>query len=113
MPDWDFCAGGNALPIYAYKCEQCDHEMEAIQSIKEDPLSECPNCGKAALKKQVSAPAFQFKGGGWYKDLYSSSGGQKADSSTPSKSDATSRESKTTTPAASEKPSGKASTSDK
>jgi predicted nucleic acid-binding Zn ribbon protein len=38
------------------------------------PLTTCPVCGEDALKKQIAAPAFTFKGGGWYKDLYSTPG---------------------------------------
>ena len=32
----------------------------------DEPLTDCPECGKPALKKQVSAPAFRLSGGGWY-----------------------------------------------
>jgi predicted nucleic acid-binding Zn ribbon protein len=37
------------------------------------PLTKCPTCGKDELQKIISATAFHLKGGGWYKDLYSSS----------------------------------------
>jgi putative FmdB family regulatory protein len=40
--------------------------MEAIQKIADAPLIKCPECGKEALKKLVSAAAFRLKGGGWY-----------------------------------------------
>ena len=40
--------------------------MEAIQKIADAPLSKCPECGKEALKKLISAAAFRLKGGGWY-----------------------------------------------
>jgi len=47
--------------------------MEKVQSIKDDPLSECPNCKASSLKRLISAGGgFTLKGGGWYKDLYSS-----------------------------------------
>jgi len=54
------------MPIYEYRCEACGHELEAIQKMSDDPLSECPECGKAALKKLISAAGFRLKGGGWY-----------------------------------------------
>lgn len=54
------------MPIYEYRCEQCDHQFDALQKISDDPLTECPQCGKNALKKLVSAPNFRLKGGGWY-----------------------------------------------
>lgn len=58
------------MPIYEYKCQACEHEMEALQKMSDDPLTECPACNKAELKKQVSAAAFRLKGGGWYETDY-------------------------------------------
>ncbi|MGD8378604.1 MAG: zinc ribbon domain-containing protein [Gammaproteobacteria bacterium] len=54
------------MPIYEYRCAECDHELEALQQISDPPLSECPECGRPALAKLVSAAAFRLKGGGWY-----------------------------------------------
>lgn len=54
------------MPIYAYRCEECGHELEALQKISDAPLTECPACGAAALKKQITAAAFRLKGSGWY-----------------------------------------------
>ena len=54
------------MPIYEYQCLGCDHGLEVIQKISEEPLKECPSCGESALKKKVSAAAFRLKGGGWY-----------------------------------------------
>jgi putative FmdB family regulatory protein len=59
--------------------------MEAFQSIRETPLRECPACRQPALERLISATSFQLKGGGWYKDLYSSS--KPASSSATTKSD--------------------------
>lgn len=61
------------MPLYDYRCQSCGHELEALQGMNDAPLSTCPECGNDTLKKQVAAPAFTFKGGGWYKDLYGSS----------------------------------------
>ena len=52
------------MPIYEYSCEECGHEMEAMQKISDKVLTECPACGKPALKKMLSAPGFRLKGGG-------------------------------------------------
>lgn len=61
------------MPTYEYACRKCGHEWEATQSIKEEPLRECPKCGRAAAERQISAGTnFILKGGGWYADLYSS-----------------------------------------
>lgn len=54
------------MPIYEYACDACGHELEALQSISDEPLADCPECGKPALRKRISASAFRLKGGGWY-----------------------------------------------
>ena len=54
------------MPIYEYCCQECGHSLEAIQKLADAPLTDCPKCGKPALKKQVSAPTFRLSGGGWY-----------------------------------------------
>ncbi len=54
------------MPIYAYRCEACGHELDALQKISDAPLTDCPACGVAALKKQLTAAAFRLKGSGWY-----------------------------------------------
>ena len=54
------------MPIYEYRCQACGAELEKLQKISDPPLSECPECGKEALVKLVSASSFRLKGGGWY-----------------------------------------------
>ncbi len=54
------------MPIYEYQCEACSHQIEVIQKVSDDPLKDCPACGKDSLKKLVSAAAFHLKGTGWY-----------------------------------------------
>lgn len=54
------------MPIYEYRCEDCGHEMDALQKVNDAPLVDCPACGRPALKKQLSAPSFRLKGSGWY-----------------------------------------------
>jgi len=54
------------MPIYEYKCTECDHQLEKLQKMSDDPLKECPECGKEALQKLISAVGFRLKGGGWY-----------------------------------------------
>ncbi|RFA31493.1 transcriptional regulator [Alkalilimnicola ehrlichii] len=60
------------MPIYEYQCSECGHELEAIQSLSDAPLTECPNCGKQGLAKKVSAAGFRLKGGGWYETDFKS-----------------------------------------
>jgi putative FmdB family regulatory protein len=54
------------MPIYEYLCGSCGHVLDALQKVSDDPLTYCPECGKPELKRQLSAPAFRLKGGGWY-----------------------------------------------
>ena len=54
------------MPIYAYACKECDHTLDALQKIADEPLVDCPECGAAALKRLLSAPRFRLKGKGWY-----------------------------------------------
>jgi putative FmdB family regulatory protein len=54
------------MPIYDYKCSDCEHEIEIIQKFSDEPKTLCPKCNKESLLKMVSAPSFRLKGGGWY-----------------------------------------------
>lgn len=54
------------MPIYEYLCENCGQELEKIQKISDEPLLDCPSCGKSSLRKKISAVGFQLKGSGWY-----------------------------------------------
>ena len=54
------------MPIYEYQCSSCEHKMEALQKISDDPLTTCPSCDKPNLVKLISAASFRLKGSGWY-----------------------------------------------
>ena len=54
------------MPIYGYLCQNCGHTLDALQKVSDDPLVDCPECGAAALERQLSAPRFRLKGSGWY-----------------------------------------------
>ena len=54
------------MPIYEYKCTQCDHRLEKLQRMSDDPLKDCPECENPSLTKLVSASSFKLKGTGWY-----------------------------------------------
>ena len=54
------------MPIYEYECNACEHQLEALQKMSDEPLKKCPSCNEDALRKKVSAAAFRLKGGGWY-----------------------------------------------
>ncbi len=60
------------MPLYEYQCQSCGDLSEVIQRMSDPPLSTCEACG-GDLKKLLSAPAFQFKGTGWYVTDYPNS----------------------------------------
>lgn len=62
------------MPIYEYRCTACEHELEVIQKISADPLTDCPACGAPALKKKISVAGFRLKGGGWYETDFKTQG---------------------------------------
>jgi putative FmdB family regulatory protein len=59
------------MPLYEYECQECGRRIEKIQKFSDPELTVCPHCS-GKLERTLTAPAVQFKGGGWYKDLYSS-----------------------------------------
>ena len=73
------------MPIYEYKCLECDARIEKMQKVSDEPLKTCEKCG-GNLEKQLSLSGFQFKGAGWYVTDYA---GKKSEKSTdkPEKSE--------------------------
>ncbi|CAN1513479.1 Putative regulatory protein, FmdB, Zinc ribbon domain [Burkholderiaceae bacterium] len=101
------------MPIYAYKCGSCGHAKDVLQKMADDPLTDCPACGKSTFSKQLTAAGFQLKGSGWYAtDFKGGSGGTsapaaatgKADAATASDSTAASSSSSSSTDTASSTP---------
>jgi putative FmdB family regulatory protein len=62
------------MPIYDYECSVCKSRVEILQRISDPYPEACERCGTAHAMNRIisSSPTFQLKGGGWYKDLYSS-----------------------------------------
>lgn len=54
------------MPIYAYRCDDCGFAKDVLQKMSDPVLTDCPTCGKATFKKQLTAAGFQLKGTGWY-----------------------------------------------
>lgn len=70
------------MPLYPYRCTQCGHRFEKIQSFSAEPEKVCPKCG-GPVERILTAPGLQFKGAGWYVNDYSSKSSSSAsDSST-------------------------------
>jgi putative FmdB family regulatory protein len=61
------------MPTYDYRCEGCGHTFEAFQSIKADPLTQCPQCEQHQLRRLIGSGAgIIFKGSGFYETDYRS-----------------------------------------
>ena len=60
------------MPIYGYRCEQCGHELEVLQSMSDPPLKVCSNC-MGPLRKMIYPAGFIFKGSGYYTTDYKGS----------------------------------------
>ena len=90
------------MPVYEYKCNACGREFEVQQRMSDPELTDCEVCGKPALERLISRTAFTLKGGGWYKDLYSSTKPESKSSETKSDGGSSSSDSSSSsTPAAS------------
>ena len=84
------------MPTYQYACTSCGHQLEAVQSFADEPLTECPAC-EGRLRKLFSGIGVVFKGSGFYRtdsragsassdsSSSSSSGSSESSSSSPSK----------------------------
>ena len=84
------------MPTYQYRCKECEHEFEIVQSFTDEPLAECSECG-GPLKKVYGNVGISFKGSGFYKtDSRGGSGSKKKSTSDATKSDATKSDSSTT-----------------
>jgi putative FmdB family regulatory protein len=76
------------MPTYEYECKQCRHRFELFQSITEDPVKVCPNCGKKTVRRLFGGGlGIIFKGSGFYTTDYKrSSAVSGGNGSSPSKS---------------------------
>lgn len=66
------------MPIYEYRCAKCGFQKEFLQRVSDKPLKKCPECGKPALAKLVTAAGFQLKGTGWYATDFKGGGAKPA-----------------------------------
>ncbi|MEP7083109.1 MAG: FmdB family zinc ribbon protein [Betaproteobacteria bacterium] len=87
------------MPIYEYRCSACGFEKDALQKMADAPLVDCPQCGKPALVKLVSAAGFHLKGSGWYATDFKESGKAKPAAEKPKTEGATASTDSSSAPA--------------
>lgn len=54
------------MPTYVYKCAECGHMFEVRQRMSDDPLTDCPNCKRSAVRRVINNVGIVFKGNGFY-----------------------------------------------
>ena len=110
LPRAESASYNHSMPIYEYECRKCKAHVEAFQKVNDKPLTKCRKCG-GKLERQISAPAIQFKGSGWYVTDYAGkttkSESSESESVSESKSDKSEKKSTDSAPAkkTSDKPS--------
>lgn len=97
------------MPLYEYRCKECGHQFEKIQSFSAPEEKECPQC-HGEVERLLSAPAIQFKGSGWYVSDYAKKGSSMKASADGSKDGAKSETTASEKPAASKDSGGSSST---
>jgi putative FmdB family regulatory protein len=70
------------MPTYEYTCRDCGHTFDIVQSMWDESLTMCPECG-GSLRKVFAPPAISFKGSGFYATDH----GKKSKASAESRSD--------------------------
>lgn len=68
------------MPTYDYKCTSCENRFEHFQSMMEETLKICKECG-AELKRLIGSGSSPiFKGSGFYQTDYKKSSSSNSES---------------------------------
>jgi len=60
------------MPLFDYKCTECEQITEVLQKHNDEELIQCSECDCVDSMERILSPSsFILKGGGWYKDGYS------------------------------------------
>lgn len=54
------------MPTYEYECESCGKRFEIRQHMTDDPITECPVCGKHVKRLLSGGIGIEFRGSGFY-----------------------------------------------
>ena len=71
------------MPTYEYECKSCKHSFEVFQSILDDPLTRCPECGNELRRLINGGSGIIFKGSGFYVTDHKEGRAEAAGSSKP------------------------------
>ncbi|MBS1519265.1 MAG: zinc ribbon domain-containing protein [Bacteroidetes bacterium] len=84
------------MPTYDYRCDNCGHFFEKFQSMKDDKLTKCPECGKNTLRRLIgTGSGLIFKGTGFYLTDYKNKNSGSSTSISENKSDSGNKKSET------------------
>lgn len=53
------------MPLYEYECRQCGGRFERRQSVRDEPVADCPECG-GSVRRLLFPVGIIFKGSGFY-----------------------------------------------
>lgn len=97
------------MPLYEYRCSQCDEHFEELQKLTDPVLVDCPVCHQPRLVRLISAAGFRLSGSGWYETDFKTGNqrnlaGDKGEQKPKQSSDTNKSKSSTTTEATTSKP---------
>ncbi|MFH0925208.1 MAG: FmdB family zinc ribbon protein [bacterium] len=58
------------MPTYEYECKSCSHKFEKFQNMSDEPIKDCPQCGKEVTRLIRGGTGVIFKGSGFYATDY-------------------------------------------
>ena len=54
------------MPTYEYECTSCKHTFDLFQSMRDEPVKDCPLCKKQVRRLINGGTGIIFKGSGFY-----------------------------------------------
>jgi len=75
------------MPTYEYACTQCGHRFEEFQSIRAEPIRDCPECASRVERLINGGVGLIFRGSGFYLTDYKKSSAKSDENGSSTKSD--------------------------
>lgn len=94
------------MPIYEFECSTCGTRFDRLQKLSDPDPDVCQECGKASVKRRLTAPSFRLAGKGWYETDFKKDGDKQrnlAEKAEPAKTESKPAESAPEKPKAAEK----------